>query len=120
MRQGIIHVNPTADFAAGRLPGAEMNARDTLRLLSEHLPEIRRRFGVRELAIFGSVARDEARPGSDLDVLVEFAARPNFDDFFGLKLHLEEVWGARVDLAQPADLHPALRARIESEARRVS
>ncbi len=42
-----------------------MNVQETVQLLSERMPEIRRRFGVRELAIFGSVARNEARPDSD-------------------------------------------------------
>lgn len=50
-----------------------MNVHQTVQLLSERMPEIRRRFGVRELAIFGSVVCNEAPPGSDVDVLVEFA-----------------------------------------------
>ena len=97
-----------------------MNTKDALRLLSEHLPQIRQRFDVRDLAIFGSVARNEARPGSDLDVLVEFVGRPNFDNYMGLKLYLEELFGGEVDLATPADLRPAFRPRIEQEAVHVS
>lgn len=97
-----------------------MNATETLHLLSERMPEIRQRFGVRELAIFGSVARNEARPGSDLDVLVEFADRPNFDNYMGLKLYLEELCGTGVDLAIPSDLRPAVRPRIEREALHVT
>ncbi len=97
-----------------------MNTRDALRLLSEHLPQIRLRFDVRDLAIFGSVARNEARPGSDLDLLVEFVGRPTFDNYMGLKLYLEELFGTGVDLAIPADLRPALRPRIEQEAVHVS
>ncbi len=73
------------------------------------MPEIRRRFGVRELAIFGSVARNEARTDSDVDVLVEFAERPTFDNYMGLKLHLEELFSAGVDLAIRSDLRPSLR-----------
>lgn len=97
-----------------------MNAEDTLQLLSKHLPGIRERFGVQSLSIFGSVARNEAGSESDLDVLVEFAGRPTFDNYMGLKLFLEELFGVSVDLAIPSDLRPALRPRIEREARRVS
>jgi predicted nucleotidyltransferase len=97
-----------------------MNPQDALRLLSEHLPDVRQKFGVRDLALFGSVARNEARPDSDLDVLVEFASRPTFDNYMGLKLYLEELFGVRVDLAIASDLRPALRPRIEQEALHVS
>lgn len=93
-----------------------MNADETVELLSQRMPEVRRRFGVRDLAIFGSVARSEARPDSDVDVLVTFADRPNFDNYMGLKLYLEELLGAAVDLAIRSDLRPALRLRIEQEA----
>jgi predicted nucleotidyltransferase len=89
-------------------------------LLSEHMPEIRRRFEAQSLAVFGSVARNESRADSDLDVLVEFAGRPTFDNYMGLKLYLEELFGVAVDLAIPSDLRPALRPRIEQEALRVS
>ncbi|MEX0704603.1 MAG: nucleotidyltransferase family protein [Planctomycetales bacterium] len=96
-----------------------MNSQHALRLLSERLPELRQRFGVRDLAIFGSVARDETRPDSDVDVLVEFADRPTFDNYMGLKLELEELFGTRVDLVIASDLRPALRPRIEQEALHV-
>jgi len=92
-----------------------MNVHETIELLSARMPEIRRRFGVRELAIFGSVARNETRPGSDVDVLVDFADRPTFDNYMGLKLHLEELFAAKVDLAIRSDLRPSLRPRIEQE-----
>ena len=62
-----------------------MKVEETVQFLSERMPEIRRRFGVRELAIFGSVARNEARADSDVDVLVDFAERPTFDNYMGLK-----------------------------------
>ena len=97
-----------------------MNAQDALQRLSEKMPDIRQRFAVRLLAIFGSVARNEAGSESDLDVLVEFVGRPTFHNYMGLKLFLEELFGVSVDLAIPSDLRAALRPRIEKEALRVS
>jgi predicted nucleotidyltransferase len=96
-----------------------MNLQETVQLFSARMPEIRRRFGVRELAIFGSGARNEAQSDSHLDVLVEFAERPTFDNYMGLKLHLEELVAADVDLAIRSDLRPNLRLRIEQEAMNV-
>ncbi|MBW3538992.1 MAG: nucleotidyltransferase family protein [Planctomycetes bacterium] len=93
-----------------------MNSHEIIRLLSERLPDIRQRFAVRELALFGSVARDEGRPDSDVDLLVTFADRPTFDNYMGLKLYLEDLLGVSVDLVIHSDLRPALRPRIEQEA----
>jgi predicted nucleotidyltransferase len=84
------------------------------------LPEARRRFGVRDLAVFGSVVRDEAGESSDIDVLVDFEGRATFDGFMGLKLFLEDSLGIRVDLVTRGALRPRLRSRIESEAQRVA
>jgi predicted nucleotidyltransferase len=90
------------------------------RRLSELLPTARARFGVQDLAVFGSVARDEARDTSDLDVLVDFVGPATFDRFMGLKLFLEDNLGLKVDLVTRAALKPRLRERIETEARRVA
>lgn len=96
-----------------------MNSRDALHLLSERLPELRLRFGVQELSLFGSVARGDNRPDSDIDLLVEFEGRPNFDNYMGLKLHLESLFGRGIDLVIRSDLRPALRPLVEREALHV-
>lgn len=61
-----------------------MNRDTVLRLLNEHLVEVRERYGARRLALFGSAARDELRDDSDIDVLVEFDGPATFDGYFGL------------------------------------
>ncbi len=84
------------------------------------LPEARRRFGVRDLSVFGSVARGEATAASDVDVLVDFEGPTTFDGYMGLKLLLEDALGTRVDLVARPALRARLRPRIEAEARRVA
>ena len=88
--------------------------------LAELMPAMRARFGVKDLAVFGSVVRGEASDASDLDVLVDFDGKATFDGYMGLKLFLEDSLGVRVDLVTRAALKPRLRARIEAEARRVA
>ncbi len=84
--------------------------------LRGHLPAMRREFGVRRLALFGSTARDEAREDSDLDILVEFDRGPRFLTFMGLKVFLEDHVGTRIDLVTPDALKPAMRPTVEREA----
>lgn len=67
------------------------------RLLAQHKAELRSRFGVRRLAVFGSFARDEATPLSDVDILVELE-RPLGWEIVDLHDYLEEVLGVQVDL----------------------
>ncbi len=79
-----------------------------------------RQFGVTSLAVFGSVARDQARPDSDVDILVEFDPPPTFERYMDLKFYLEDLLGRRVDLGTPDTLKPRIRARVESEALHVA
>ena len=87
-----------------------------LQLLREHKNELRRKFGVKSLAVFGSVARGEAGPESDVDILVEFEGRATFDRYMGLKLFLEDLLSRRVDLVTRKALKPRLRPYVEREA----
>ena len=79
-------------------------------------PALRRKYAVRSLAVFGSMARGDDHEGSDVDVLVEFEGKATFDNFMGLKLDLEDLAGRRVDLLTPKELRPAMQAEIEREA----
>ena len=74
-------------------------------------------FGVRRLALFGSVARGEARPDSDVDLLVEFEpGHTTFDNFMALADLLEEILAHRVELVTPESLSPYIGPRILAEA----
>jgi hypothetical protein len=79
-----------------------------------------RRFGVRSLELFGSLARDEAHAGSDVDFLVEFDDGPTFDQFMDLKFFLEDLLARRIDLVTRAALKPRMRPVVEREAVRVA
>ena len=60
------------------------------------------------------------RDDSDIDVLVEFDGPPTFDGFIGLKVYLEDLFGAKVDLATEAMIKPRLRRHIEKDLLRVA
>lgn len=96
-----------------------MKQEEIQRRLEEHREDLTV-FGVKSLALFGSVAQGEARPESDLDVLVEFKGPATFDWYMGLKFFLEELFGCRVDLVTRKALKPRLRPYVEKEAIRVT
>ncbi|HEX9625814.1 MAG TPA: nucleotidyltransferase family protein [Acidiferrobacterales bacterium] len=79
-----------------------------------------RELGVKSLSVFGSVARGEARPDSDVDMLVEFDSTPDFDRYMDLKFFLEDLLGRRVDLVTPAALKARMRPTVQREAVRVA
>jgi len=92
-----------------------VNKEETIRRLVEHRQELVR-LGVKSLALFGSVARDEAQPTSDVDLLVEFEGQGTFDRYMELKFYLEQLLGCRVDLVTRKALKPRLRDVVEKEA----
>jgi len=96
-----------------------MRRDEVIALLQEHRAEIDA-FGVKSLALFGSVARDEARPDSDVDVLVEFEGATTFDAYMGLLMYLETLLGSTVDLATPKMLKPRIVSSVERDVLRVA
>jgi len=70
------------------------------------------RLGVRSLSLFGSVARGEERPDSDVDILVEFEGRATFDRFMDTKFYLEEILECKVDLVTPQAIKPRMKPYI--------
>jgi predicted nucleotidyltransferase len=97
-----------------------MNRQGVLTRLSEHADEMRKRFSVKAMSIFGSIVRDEAGDDSDVDVLVTFEQKATFDGFMDLKFYLEELLGRRVDLVTENALRPQMRRAIQEELIRVA
>ncbi len=90
-----------------------MKTDDILRLLREQRHELAR-LGALRLGLFGSFARGDGGPESDVDLLVELDQR-TFDRYMDLKFYLEDLLGRRVDLVLADRIKPALRDRILSE-----
>jgi predicted nucleotidyltransferase len=93
---------------------------EALAILSRHRIDLEQQFGVASLALFGSVARDEAGPDSDVDLLVEFRETPGLSEYMRLKWWLEERLGRPVDLVMKGALKDWARPVVEAEAIRVS
>jgi predicted nucleotidyltransferase len=84
--------------------------------LAEHKQELRDRFKVEEIGIFGSYVRSEQKKKSDLDVLVGFSETIDLFTFVELENYLSDILGVKVDLVMKDSLKPRLKDRILNEA----
>ena len=96
-----------------------MKKNDILRILAANRSRLND-FSVKSLSIFGSVARDEAANGSDVDILVEFTKPTGLFGFIRLMHYLQEILGVKVDLATPNALRMEMREQILKEAIRAA
>ena len=96
-----------------------MRRSDAIESLKSQADEIRR-LGATSLYLFGSTARDEAGPESDVDVFIDYdRERFGFSEFFRIRDALEAAVRGKIDLATRASLHPVLKQAIEAEAIRI-
>jgi hypothetical protein len=97
-----------------------MKRETVLQVLLAHENDLRSQFGVKSLALFGSVARGEATDASDVDLLVEFNRPTGYFGLIVLQEHLEGLLGCKVDLGTPRSLKPRLRDRVLQECIHVA
>ena len=85
----------------------------------EKLIHILKKHGAKKVEIFGSYARGEAKPGSDIDVIVEFKERKSLLELVGIEQELEDSLGMNIDLLTESSINPYLMERIKKEAKVV-
>ena len=92
-----------------------MNRDEALNLLRAHKVTLVQRFGVVDLALFGSIVRDQATDGSDVDILVRFDSPATSKRYFGVQFYIEDLLGRPVDLVTDKALREEMRPYIERE-----
>ncbi|HXU44845.1 MAG TPA: nucleotidyltransferase family protein [Thermoanaerobaculia bacterium] len=92
-----------------------MKRGDILAILNDHRGQLSR-LGVKSLRLFGSTARDEADAESDVDLVVAFDATPTFAGFMQLRIFLEDLLEAKVDLVTETGLRRRVRPYVEKDA----
>ncbi len=87
------------------------------RILKEHNSELREKYGIKEIGVFGSYMRGEQKKGSDIDILVEFYPDAEMDliTFVELEEHLSDLLGIKVDLVMKSALKPRIGKHILKE-----
>jgi predicted nucleotidyltransferase len=84
-------------------------------VLRRQLPILRTKYHVHTLGVFGSCVRGTSRPGSDLDLLVEFSQTPSLFEFVELEQRLSRLLGVKVDLVMKDTLKPMIGRHILNE-----
>ena len=92
-----------------------MRRDEVLKILRSHKGILAERFGVAELALFGSFARDEAGEDSDVDILVHFDGPAHWRRFFDAQFYIEDLLGREVDLATEKMVRAEIRPYVERE-----
>lgn len=93
-----------------------MNTVEQLQSRREEILRVAARHGARNMRVFGSVARGEAGPDSDLDFLVDLEPGRSLFDLGGLLMDLQSLLGRRVDVVTESGLRARIRERVLSEA----
>lgn len=84
-------------------------------ILAMHGDELRERFKVKELGVFGSYVRGEEKEASDIDILVEFEEPVSLLGLVSLENHLSDLFGLKVDLVPKREIRPELKEKIIKE-----
>ncbi len=93
-----------------------MNRQTAIDTLKLHKATLTSRFGVHDLALFGSTSRGEAHDTSDIDVLVSFDGPATSARYFGVQFYLEDLLGCSVDLVTDKALRAEIRPFVERDA----
>ena len=92
-----------------------MNRDEVLKVLKTHKATLAQRFGVTDLALFGSIVRDQATDDSDVDILVKFDSPATSKRYFGVQFYIEDLLGRPVDLVTDKALRAEIRPYVERE-----
>jgi len=97
--------------------GVRMALRDEIHRQRDAVLQIAARHGASNVRLFGSVARGDERPNSDIDLLIDLEAERGFGDYLSLAEELEALLHRRVDLLLARSLSPFFRPYVEADAR---
>lgn len=93
-----------------------MSVSNTINRRREEILDIARKFGAKNVRVFGSVARGEEGPESDIDIIVEMEKGSSLLDIIAIKQDIEELLGRKVDVVTEASISPYIRDEVLKEA----
>lgn len=97
----------------------ELNSRIIIRRLQQHKKELRDKYGVKEIGVFGSFVKGKQTKKSDIDIFVEFYKIPDLLEFIELERHFKRILGKKIDLVRKQSIREELKVNILKEAMKV-
>lgn len=92
-----------------------MDKNTIIEFLKEHKQELKEKFGLQKIGLFGSYARGTATQDSDIDLAIEMDSENKFRSFFALKKYLEENLYPKIDLGIESTIKPIAKRYIDKE-----
>jgi uncharacterized protein len=94
-----------------------VNLDKIINILKKHKEELKKRYNIKEIGVFGSYVRGEDKEKSDLDILIEFEEDADVDllEFVNMENYLSEIIGIKVDLVEKSGLKPRIGKHILKE-----
>lgn len=89
-----------------------MKLEEVIKILSEHKGELRKKYKIKEIKIFGSYVKGEQKETSDIDLIVDFEETPTFIELVKIEEELEKVLGVKVDLLTEESISPFIKPYI--------
>lgn len=96
-----------------------LSKKEILQKLESLMPELREKHGVEKIGLFGSFSRDEGNEDSDIDLVVTYKERPKGWEYFSLGIYLEDVFGRKVDIAEPHCIKHQIRYKIMEQVKYI-
>ena len=96
-----------------------MTLNELLKTKRKEILRIAAKYGVSDVRVFGSIARAEANPNSDIDLLVDLEAGQSLFDLGGFLMEVQEILGVKVDVVTEKGLHWYIRERVLEEAQEI-
>jgi predicted nucleotidyltransferase len=95
---------------------AELSVSNTIKSRREDILDITTKYGAKNIRVFGSMARGEESPDSDLDIIVEMDEGSSLLDIIAIKQDIEDLLGLKVDIVTEASISPYIRETVLKEA----
>lgn len=106
---------PESKISTKKVTIEVQNGINPIDILKKHDDDIKKKFGVKKIGVFGSSVKGEAYERSDIDILVEFRKSLDYFEFLDLQYYLEDLFNRKVDLVTADALKPFIKDRILKE-----
>ena len=98
---------------------SKLSRDDVIETLRDHKQILKDRYGVAQISLYGSFARDEANEDSDIDLIIDFDETPNWHVFYGAQRYIESIFGRSVDVSRSGNLRKEIQPHVNRDLTKI-